>query len=340
MCTAITYKTRHHYFGRNLDLEYSYRETITITPRNYEFFFRLAPPLSTHHAMIGMAYVVDEYPLYYDATNEVGLSMAGLNFPGNAYYQPVPELPLFVCRDAGTSCDSAHSQNYIAPFEFIPWVLGQCRTIGEAKKLLSHTILTQIDFSSALPNTPLHFMIADRNTSIVVEPTRAGLQIYDNPVGVLTNNPPFEMQLFQLNNYMHLSKEMPKNHFSEALQLDAYSRGMGALGLPGDLSSQSRFIRAAFVKMNSVSDPAESQSISQFFHILSSVEQQRGCVHMGKNQYEITVYSSCCNTDKGIYYYTTYDNRRITGVDMHNYDLSAKKLLSHPLVKEQQILMM
>ena len=330
MCTAITYKTKSHYFGRNLDLEFSYNETVTITPRNYEFFFRLVPPLSTHHAMIGMAYVANDFPLYYDATNEAGLSMAGLNFPGNAYYQPVPEKPLFSCRPTA----------YIAPFEFIPWVLGQCETIADAKQLLTRTVLTQIDFSDNLPNTPLHFIISDRNASITVEPARHGLQIYDNPVGVLTNNPPFETQLFALNNYMHLSTHMPENQFAPSLPLETYSRGMGALGLPGDLSSQSRFVRATFVKNNSVSGPSESESISQFFHILSAVEQQRGCVHISDNQYEITVYSSCCNTDRGIYYYTTYDNRRITGVDMHKYDLHAKNLLSHPLVKEQQILMM
>lgn len=333
MCTAITYKTQDHYFGRNLDLEFSYHETVTITPRNYEFFFRMMPPMSTHYACIGMAYVVDNFPLYYDATNEMGLSMAGLNFPGNAYYQPLPEQPLFACKNA-----PGHPA-HIAPFEFIPWVLGQCKTIQDVKHLLSRTVLTQIDFRADLPNTPLHFLIADCNGSITVEPTREGLQIYDNPVGVLTNNPPFETQLFALNNYMHLSQYMPQNHFAPSLPLESYSRGMGALGLPGDLSSQSRFVRASFIKMNSISGSSESQSISQFFHILSAVEQQRGCVHINDNQYEITVYSSCCNTDKGIYYYTTYDNRRITGVDMHKYDLSEKKLLSHPLVKEQQILM-
>lgn len=334
MCTAITYKTKDHYFGRNLDLEFSYKETVTITPRNYPFYFRMVPPLSTHYAMIGMAYVMNDYPLYYDATNQEGLSMAGLNFPGNAYYQPLPEKPLFTYKH--TPRNPAH----IAPFEFIPWVLGQCRTIPEVKSLLSRTQLTQIDFSPELPNTPLHFMISDRDASITVEPTRAGLQIYDNPVGVLTNNPPFEMQLFALNNYMQLSRDVPQNCFASSIPLETYSRGMGALGLPGDLSSQSRFVRASFIKMNSVSGRSESESISQFFHILNAVEQQRGCVRINDNQYEITVYSSCCNTDKGIYYYTTYDNRRITGVDMHKYDLSEKKLLSHPLVKEQQILMM
>ena len=88
MCTAAVYQTKDHYFGRNLDLEYSYQESITIAPRNYPFSFRKLPEMKTHYAIIGMAYVLEGYPLYYDATNEKGLSMAGLNFPGSAAYSP------------------------------------------------------------------------------------------------------------------------------------------------------------------------------------------------------------------------------------------------------------
>jgi choloylglycine hydrolase len=112
---------------------------------------------------------------------------------------------------------------------------------------------------------------------------------------------------------------------------------MGALGLPGDLSSASRFVKVAFTKMNSLSGDSESESISQFFHILGSVEQQRGCVHMGEGKYEITLYTSCCNTDKGIYYYTTYENSQITAVDMHREDLEGNVPVSYPLITGQQI---
>ena len=138
---------------------------------------------------------------------------------------------------------------------------------------------------------------------------------------------------------MHLSIEAPANSFSKALPLETYSRGMGAMGLPGDLSSASRFVKAVFTKMNSVSGDSESESVSQFFHILGSVEQQRGCVHMGDGKYEITIYTSCCNTDKGIYYYTTYENHQITGVDMHRENLEGGKLVSYPLITGQQIRM-
>lgn len=322
MCTAATYKTKDHYFGRTLDYEYSYQETVTITPRSYSFHFRKAGDLKHHYAMIGMAFIVDDYPLYYDATNEKGLSMAGLNFPGNAKYKA--EVP---------------GKDNITPFEFIPWILGQCATIAEAKDKLANLNLLDMNFSEQLPLSPLHWIISDRDASITVECVEEGLKVYDNPIGVLTNNPPFEMQMFNLNNYMGLSIEAPENNFAKGLELSTYSRGMGAMGLPGDLSSASRFVRAAFTKMNSVSGNSESESISQFFHILGAVAQQRGCVHMGNGEYEITIYTSCCNTDKGIYYYTTYENSQITGVDMHKEDLDGNKLVAYPLVIGQQVRM-
>ena len=320
MCTAATYKTRDHYFGRNLDLEYSYNETVTVTPRNFPFRFRKAPTLETHYAMIGMATVMDGCPLYYEATNEKGLSMAGLNFPGNADYKPVAE-----------------GVDNITTFEFIPWILGQCANLTEAREKLSHMNLVDIPFSDSLPIATLHWIISDRDSSITVESVREGLMIYDNPIGLLTNNPPFPFQMFNLNNYMSLSREAPQNTFAPDLPLTAYSRGMGGMGLPGDLSSASRFVKAAFTKLNSLSGDSESESISQFFHILGSVAQQRGCVHMGGGKYEITIYSSCCNTDKGIYYYTTYENSQITAVDMNREDLDGDAPVCYPLIQGQHI---
>ena len=322
MCTAITYNTKNHYFGRNLDLEYSYHETVTITPRNYPFKFRKVKEINNHYAMIGMAYVAGDYPLYYDAINEKGLGMAGLNFPTNAVYH-----------------EEATDKDNIAPFEFIPWILSQCATVEETKNLLAKINIAQINFSDELPASPLHWIIADKEKSITVESVKDGLKVYDNPVGVLTNNPTFDIHMFNLNNYMSLSIEKPVNNFSKELNFDIYSRGMGALGLPGDLSSLSRFVKASFTKMNSLSGDTESESISQFFHILTSVEQQRGCVHMGEDKYEITIYSSCCNMDKGIYYYTTYENSQISGIDMHKENLDDTKLVSYDLIKGQQIFM-
>ncbi len=322
MCTAISYKTKDHYFGRNLDLEYSYVEAVTVTPRNYPFHFKKERDYFKHYAMIGMAYVKDEYPLYYDATNEKGLSMASLSFPGNAVYL----------------CEKRDMYN-VTPFEIIPWVLGQCKNLQEARRLLEKTNLVKMAFSKELPLSPLHFMVSDATGSLVVEPVEEGLRLTENPVGVLTNNPPFAYQMYQLNNYMGLSKKPPLNTFSKELPMEIYSRGMGALGLPGDLSSASRFVRASFVKWNSITreHESESESVSQFFHILGAVEQQMGCVQLEKGDYEYTIYSSCCNTDKGIYYYKTYENSCITAVDMYQENLDGEELKSYSLIKEQRI---
>ncbi len=324
MCTAVTYKTKDRYFGRNLDLEYTYHETVTVTPRNYVFRFRKTGNLQSHYAIIGMAYVSGDYPLYYDAVNEKGLCIAGLNFPDYAEYKPY--------------CDG---KDNITPFELIPWLLGQCATVTDAEKLIQNMTLLNENFSDELPLTPLHWMIADRERSITAESLKSGIKIYENPVGVLTNSPTFDYHLFNLNNYMQLTKGTPKKFFAGEngnLQLKEYSRGMGALGLPGDASSMSRFVKAAFVKLNSVSGDSEDESVSQFFHILKSVEMQRGWVELTKDVYEITQYSSCCNIDRGIYYYTTYDNSQICAVDMHKENLDGCKLISYPLEKKQNIM--
>mgnify|MGYP004627760691 FL=1 len=320
MCTAVTYKTKDFYFGRTLDYEFSYGDEITITPRNYVFNFRNKEAIYTHYAIIGMAYITENYPLYYDAINEKGLGIAGLNFVGNAYYNEIKE-----------------GKDNIAQFEFIPWILSQCATVKEAQALIEKINLTNILFNEKLPLAQLHWLIADENEAITVESVKEGIKIYENPVGALTNNPTFDKQLFNLNNYINLSTKTPTNKFSEDLNLQTYSRGMGAIGLPGDLSSQSRFVRVSFVKMNSISKDDEKSSVSQFFHILNSVDQQRGCCELENGEYEITIYTSCCNATKGIYYYTTYDNHQINAVDMHKENIDGHELVRYQLISEEQI---
>lgn len=322
MCTAITYKTKDFYFGRTLDYEISYGDEVTITPRNYEFNFRHKQNIKNHYAIIGMAYVTENYPLYYEAVNEKGLGIAGLNFVGNAQYNK-----------------KIKGKDNITQFEFIPWILSQSTTVKEAKKLIEKINFLDEPFSTNLPLAQLHWIISDSIESITVEAVKDGIKIYENPVGVLTNNPTFDKQMFELNNYMNLSTKSPKNTFAKSLNLEKYSRGMEAIGLPGDLSSQSRFIRAAFVKMNSVSKEEEKESVSQFFHILNSVEQQRGCCELDDGIFEITIYTSCCNASKGIYYYTTYDNHQITAIDMHKENLNSENLIRYPLIKDEQIKM-
>ena len=321
MCTAITYQTRQLYFGRTLDYECSYGEQVTITPRNYPFDFHHAGPVHTHYAIIGMAHVAGGYPLYYDAVNETGLCMAGLNFVGNAVYaQPEPD------------------RTNIAQFELIPWLLGRCASVQQARTELSRLNLTGTPFSAALPAAQLHWLIADEREAVTVESTADGLHVYENPIGVLTDNPPFGEQLFNLNNYMHLSPRQPENRFSQALPLRPYSRGMGALGLPGDLSSMSRFVRAAFTKLNAVSDDTERERQPVFPH-----PRRRGAAARLLRGGRRAVLSARSIPPAAMHtaasdYYSTYDNRCLTAVDLHRENLDGSALIAYPLITEQQIL--
>lgn len=318
MCTASNYITDNHYFGRNFDYEISYNERVTVTPRNYELKFRKIDDIKTHYAMIGMAAGIDEYPLYYDACNEKGLAIAGLNFAGNAVYREFEEDMI-----------------NITPFELIPYLLGTCSSVSEAREALGKINLVNINFADELPLSPLHWMISDEVEAIVVEPLAEGLKVYDNPVGVLTNNPPFDKQLFYLNNYRGLSNKNPENTFG--VDLEEYSRGMGAIGLPGDLSSASRFAKVAFTRANSYSDNDEASSVGQFFHILGSVEQQNGCTFIDDpDLYEYTIYTSCYNTNRAILYYRTYHNSQITAVDLNRENLDSSDLINYKLINEEQ----
>ena len=311
MCTAVCYRSDAFYFGRNLDLHCGYGENVVITPRNYEINMRCEQPIRAHYAMIGMAAVVDDFPLYYEATNERGLSMAGLSFPGNAVYRHL-----------------ARGRDNVAPFEFIPWILAQCSCIDEVKDVLSRINLINVDFSEQLPLSPLHWMISDKKSSIVVEPLKDGIKIHDNPFEVLTNAPPFEFHSINASNYMGLGIGHATSQFKESIPMKNYSLGLGALGLPGDYSSASRFIRALFVKENSVSEHNEKSNVNQFFHILNSVAMPKGCVQ-ADDGFEYTLYSCCCNADTGIYYYTTYDSLEITSVDMHGINLNRSQLYTY-----------
>lgn len=320
MCTAATYRTKDFYFGRTLDYEFSYGEEIVITPRNYEFNFRHMGQAKEHYAIIGMAHVAGDYPLYYDAINEKGIGMAGLNFVGNAVYAEVTE-----------------GKENVASFEFIPWMLRQCATMDEVRALLAKINLV----GTRSPSSSRRHSCTGSSRAKMRQSRWSRWRMVctstENPVGVLTNNPPFAQQMFMLNNYIGLSPKQPENSFAKDVPLSTYSRGMGALGLPGDLSSASRFARVAFTRMNAVSGDSETESVSQFFHILGSVDQQRGCCEVAEGKYEITIYTSCCNATRGIYYYTTYDNHRIMGVDMHAEDLDGTTLTCYPMIEEGQV---
>lgn len=305
MCTAFTLQADRFYFGRNMDMEGSFGERVVVVPRHYPFTLRQAPAMNAHYAMIGMATVVDGYPLFADAMNEKGLCVAALNFPQYAHYFSEP----------------SSEKSSLAPFEWIPWLLGRCANAEEAKVLASSAQLVQIPFRDDVSLTPLHWLVAASDGIFAVESTREGLQILENPVGVLTNSPPLPFHLWHLHSYENL---FPKNPTGSAL----YSLGMGAVGLPGDYSSPSRFVKTAYLKRC----VGTEGSMADVFRILGAVAPVRGSVLTSEGASHYTTYSCCMDPSDGTYYYTTYQNPTVTAVNLHRQNINGNCLFEFPLL--------
>ncbi len=311
MCTAIWDKGL---FGRTLDVEGGYGEAVAVTPRHYRFPFFGRSVSGRQYAMIGTAHVRDGIPLYYDAVNEAGLAMAGLNFFGSAvYHRPYPGV------------------QGVPSYALIPRILTQCGSVEEAERLLGGLCVTGEAFSAALPATPLHWMIADTRRAIVVESVESGLRIYDNPHGVLTNNPPFPYHEMHLHEYLAVDSYPPQNRLFGAEDICPYSRGMGGMGLPGDWSSASRFVRAVFARYHTTHGGTPEEEIGRFFHLADTVAVPRGCVKSEEGKDVFTLYTACADLMRVTYCYTTYACRRIIRIALADTDIDGDALQIFPM---------
>lgn len=314
MCTSLTF-TNPALYGRNLDLETPFGQTLVIAKRSYPFPFHCRKTPQEGYAMMGMARVEGDVPLFAEAMNEKGLYMAGLNFPGNAHYFP----------------DGARREGDVAPYELIPLVLGACQTLSQARALLSTLRVTAMPLAPGYPLAPLHWHLADATGSVTLEPMEDGLHLYENPAGVLTNNPPFPFQMMNLNNYQALSPRQPENRFAPQLDLAPYGQGMGGIGLPGDASPMSRFVRTVFLKEHSEFTGDGDKDVVQFFRILDAVAMVAGSVVTPEGHSDKTLYTCCMDAARRTCYYKTYFSSRICALTLTEEACRGSGLLIYPL---------
>ena len=310
MCTAIRLVDKECYFGRNLDVPFSYGEGIVLIPRKAPLSFRHEEEIREHPAILGMGLVQQGYPLLFDAMNEKGLSIAGLNFPGNAVYLPL-----------------AKDKRNLASFEWMNNALSRFQSVSEVKEFLKGCNFVDESFSKDLPSAPLHYLVSDSKESLVVEPTREGLKLYDNPYDVLTNNPPFPFHRENLKLYASLSPKEREQGFSKDTPLPPFAAGFGTLGLPGDLSSPSRFVRTYYYLKTSLPKKTEEERVLSFLRILSQVSFPEGSVQNKDGSREKTLYSSCMNLSRGTYSYRTLESDDIRQVAFDDFDLEQEKVL-------------
>lgn len=314
MCTCLVMKNSDTYFGRNLDLDVTLNQEIVIVSRNFPFKFRKLKPLNKHYAIMGIACVVNNYPLYFDATNEHGLSIAGLRF-----------------HEEVKSRKPNKKKINLAQFEFIPYVLGTCRNIKEAVEVIKNIEMLDINFSSEIHSSNLHYMIADKKESYVIEFLSNGVSIYKNPYGVLTNSPPFPFHLENVRLYLNLTNGLAESSHFDSLKLTSFTSGQGTYGIPMDKTSPSRFIKATFLKFNSLKTKDEFENVNQFFKILDNVSVIKGEVKTPNNNYEYTMYSSCVNLNKQILYYKTYNDPTYRYIKLNQLNLKTDKMYRYQM---------
>ena len=314
MCTGVRFSDNNGgmYFGRNLDWSVPYGQKVVITPRGYKYTSAfLGEATMKAGAVIGMAIVEENTPLYFDCANENGLAIAGLNFPGYAKYET----------------EAVDGKTNIAAYEFPLWVVMNFSTVDEAEKALKDVAIIAKPINDKYPVSELHWIIGDSKRSIVVEYTDRGMEIFENDVDILTNQPGYGWHKENLRNYMNLFSQMPKEVTWGKAKMTAFGSGSLMRGIPGDYYAPSRFVRVAYLNTHYPVKTTEEENVSRLFHTLAGVAMIDGAAAMADGAYEKTIYTGGYSTVSKTYYYNTYEDPAIQKVAMGDHNLDSAELV-------------
>ena len=317
MCTALTIKTNKNYFGRTLDLEYHYNEKVVIVPRKFPIKYKYLNIDNDHLSMIGIGIVIDNFPLFYDACNEFGLGICALNLPFSTKY---------------SSYD--YSKINITSYEVILYILSTCKNLNDTKEILSNINITYDSFNNLYPVSKLHFLISYNNESLVLEIIDGKINIYENKIGVLTNEPQFPFHLYNLQNYQFFLDKNNSSNLSKDINQNNIIKGANLIGLPGDYTSSSRYIKAVFAKNNIILN----DNISELFNIFNNVYELPGLnIKLLNNIYK-TIYIVFYNLNDKILYFKTYNNCQIYSVNLNDFDKYNSNLIEFNIFKIEKII--
>lgn len=313
MCTGVRFSDDkgNMYFGRNLDWSTGYGQRIVVTPKGYKYHSAFLGEMQPKYAIIGMGIVQENTPLYFDCANDAGLAIAGLNFPGYAEYAP----------------SAVDGKTNVAAYEFPLWVVMNFSTVDEVEAALANTAIVSKSINDKYPVSLLHWIIGDKDRSIVVEYTSAGMQIFHNDVDILTNQPGYAWHKENLRNYMNLTSPQPEKVTWGKAEMTAFGSGSLMRGLPGDYYSPSRFVRVAYLNTHYPVKTTEEENVSRLFHTLTGVAMIDGAAAMASGDFEKTVYTGGFSTATNTYYWSTYENPAIMKASLVDYDVNGTELI-------------
>lgn len=322
MCTSMTYKTSdgQYWLARTMDFGFELGGNPIVVPRQYEFHGVLGETFTTKFGFVGTGAQLKDY-IVVDGVNEQGLSAATLYFSNQASYDQQP----------------AADRLSLASFEVVNWILGNFQSNAEVRAHLDEMQVVDFELPLLKGNVPLHWIIADRQGHCnVLEFKADGMHWYDDQIGVMTNSPDFAWHEQNLGNYVQL-----QNGFQPARQFSGYTAreigpGSGALGLPGDYTSTSRFVRASFTRQYAP-QVADTQALNTINHLLEPFDIPRGVKQQANGYFDYTQYRGYMQLSNATYYYQPYDDNTISAVQLTDALLNDTTVTTFAVAHQQQV---
>jgi choloylglycine hydrolase len=321
-CTSFLLRTSDGgaVYGRTMEFGFRLTSDAIVVPR--QLGFAAAGPggkpglvWKSIYAAVGLN--AFGLPVLTDGMNEKGLAGGILYFPGYAGYADPAKT------------DPAKA---LAPWDFLIWALTSFATVAEVKVALAGVAIIDIAQPNLGITPPFHYTLHDASgASIVVEPVDGTLKVYDNPLGVMTNAPTFDWHLTNLKNYVKISPVNAASITIEGQAISSFGQGSGLLGIPGDPTPPSRFIRALGYTISAKKLPSGEQSVRLAEHILNDFDIPMGFIQSGKDEQsaiEYTQWSSIAELTTKRYYVKTYEDQVLRGIDLMSFDLDAKMIAS------------
>ena len=321
-CTGIMLKTVDGSFvhGRTVEFGVTIENSIAVVPRGHVFVGKTPRgdglTYAAKYAAVGAVAFTDVKLL--DGLNEQGLAVGAFYFPDFAAYTPVTE---------------ANQKKGLSPSDFPNWLLTQFASVAEAREAIERgdAIITPTVIDNWGPEAPpFHYVVYDRTgASIAIEPVGGKLVVADNPLGVMTNSPSFDWHMTNLRNYISLD---PRNAGPVKIDGESFSQlgqGSGMVGLPGDFTPPSRFVRAAIFSKTAIPSKTALGGVGQVFHILNNFDIPVGVsreVGDGVVHSDYTMLTIARDPQNLRYYYKSYDDQTIRMVDLKQLDLNAKAI--------------
>lgn len=329
-CTGILLKAQDNSIvsGRTVEFASDIDMSVAVIPRNFKFIGDIpngkGMAYTSKYAAAGI--YCFENQVLMDGINEKGLVAAAFYFPGYAQY---------------TKITSENRSKGLSPVEFPNWILTQFATIEEVKAALPSVVIAPTivrGWGSTPP--PLHYIVYDRSgKSIVIEPLKEKLVVYENEIGVLTNSPTFDWQLTNLRNFINLTPYNVKPIQIRGLELAPFGQGSGMVGLPGDFTPPSRFVRAALFSAAEVPPKNSEESVYQTFHILNQFDIPYGAVREKNNSkvsYDYTMLTSVKDPNSMRYYFRSFEDQTIRYIDLKQLNLNENAIKNRKVAGMQR----